>query len=71
MKKDDYPILSLSKRSNQYLLDLYPYPRFVITLVTKNFERGHSFSTYAKFSKKLTFLTTWYAHVCVSGAKKY
>ena len=27
--------------------------------------RGHSFSTYAKFSEKPTFLTSWYAHVCV------
>ena len=27
--------------------------------------RGHSFCTYAKFSKKPTFLTSWYAHVCV------
>ena len=26
--------------------------------------RGHSFSTYAKFSEKLTF-TRWYAHVRV------
>ena len=26
--------------------------------------RGHLFSTYAKFSEKLTFLTPWYAHVC-------
>ena len=26
--------------------------------------RGHSFSTYAKFSEKLTF-TSWYAHVSV------
>ena len=25
----------------------------------------HSFSTYAKFSEKLTFLTPWYAHVRV------
>ena len=25
----------------------------------------HSFSTYAKFSEKLTFLTPWYAHVSV------
>ena len=24
--------------------------------------RGHSFSTYAKFSEKLTFLTPWYEH---------
>ena len=27
--------------------------------------RGHSLSTYAKFSEKLTFLTPWYAHVRV------
>ena len=25
--------------------------------------RGHPLSTYAKFSEKLTFLTSWYAHV--------
>ena len=31
--------------------------------------RDHPFSTYAKFSKKLTFLTSWY--VCVSGGTKY
>ena len=24
----------------------------------------HPFSTYAKLSEKLTFLTSWYAHVC-------
>ena len=33
---------------------------------TKDFQnmwRGHSFSTNAKVSKKLTFLTPWYAHV--------
>ena len=29
------------------------------------FLRGHPLSTYAKFSEKLTFLTPWYAHVCV------
>ena len=27
---------------------------------------GHSFSTYAKFSEKLTFLNPWYAHIHVS-----
>ena len=27
--------------------------------------RGHPFSTYAKFSENLTFLTPWYAHVRV------
>ena len=27
--------------------------------------RDHSFSTYAKFSEKITFLTHWYAHVRV------
>ena len=32
-------------------------------------QKGHSFSTYAKFSKKLTFLTTWYTHVRVSLSK--
>ena len=28
--------------------------------------RDHSFSTYAKFSEKLTFLTPWYIHVPAS-----
>ena len=27
------------------------------------FTAGHPLSTYAKYSKKLTFLTPWYAHV--------
>ena len=27
--------------------------------------RGHSFSTYAKFSEKPIFLTSWYEHGCV------
>ena len=27
--------------------------------------RNHPFSTYAKFSEELTFLTSWYAHVHV------
>ena len=27
---------------------------------------SHPLSTYAKFTKKLTFLTPWYAHVRVS-----
>ena len=27
--------------------------------------RNHSFSTYEKFSEKLTFLTLWYLNVCV------
>ena len=27
--------------------------------------RNHPFSTYVKSSEKLTFLTPWYAHVCV------
>ena len=31
----------------------------------KNLRRDHSFSTYAKFSEKLTFLAPWYAHVRV------
>ena len=29
------------------------------------FMRDHSFSTYAKFPEKLTFLTDWYAHLPV------
>ena len=28
-------------------------------------DRVHPFSMYAKFSEKLTFLTSWYAHICV------
>ena len=42
----------------------------------KFFERGnipknHSFSTFAKFSEKLTFSTPWYEHVRVRiGGKK-
>ena len=32
----------------------------------------HSFSTYAKFYEKLTFLISWYAHQeCVSGNDAY
>ena len=30
-----------------------------------NVFKDHSFKTYAKFSKKLTFLTPWYGHVRV------
>ena len=34
--------------------------------------RNHSFSTYAKFSEKLTFLTPWYeTYVWESGGKKW
>ena len=29
------------------------------------FTAGHPLSTYAKYSKKLTFLTPWYAYVRV------
>ena len=32
-----------------------------IVLTVLVYERDHSFSTYAKFSEKLTFLTPWYA----------
>ena len=32
--------------------------------------RDHSFSTYAKFSEKLTFLTPWYTHVREYGLTK-
>ena len=35
-------------------------------VLTKTYHiKGYSFSTYAKFSEKLTFLTPSYAHVCV------
>ena len=33
--------------------------------IIKNNTWDHSFSTYAKFCEKLTFLTSGYAHVCV------
>ena len=35
----------------------------IITKIWLIFYRDHPFSTWAKFSEKLTFLTTWYAHV--------
>ena len=31
-----------------------------------SYSRSHSFSTYAKFTEKLIFLTPWYAHVSLS-----
>ena len=41
-----------------------------ITELFRKEARGHSFDTNAKFSEKLTFVTPWYTHVCVSGGKK-
>ena len=38
---------------------------FEIPISPWKFIRGHPLSTYAKFSEKLTFLTSWYAHVRV------
>ena len=39
--------------------------RFYKTKVSAIEVWGHPFSTYAKFSEKLTFLTPWYAYVRV------
>ena len=41
--------------------------KLIIYMLLKYFSnnRGHPFSTYAKFSEKLIFLTPWYADVCV------
>ena len=36
-----------------------------LNILAKSFIGGHPLSTYAKFSEKLTFLTSWYAHVRV------
>ena len=33
--------------------------------------RYYSFSTFAKFSKKLTFVTPWYTYLCVSGDQNF
>ena len=33
--------------------------------IVEIFERDLPFCTYAKFSEKLTFLSSWYAQVCV------
>ena len=45
---------------------------FLFKLLTKKIAlRGHSFSTYAKFSEKLTFLNRWYADVCTVIDRTY
>ena len=42
------------------------YCTFWTALKSYKYKIGdHSFSTYAKFSEKLIFLTPWYAHVRV------
>ena len=58
-----------------HFLTLNTFQTFFLTFTclkpaTKTLEKGvkfllggHPFSTYAKFSEKLTFLTPWYAHV--------
>ena len=46
-------------------------PYFMILIINKlsyvilRSLKDHPYNTYAKFSEKLTFLTSWYAHVCV------
>ena len=44
-----------------------------ILLINTNWSsvRDYSFSTYAKFSKKTTFLKPWYAHVRVSFSENF
>ena len=42
----------------------------IVTFMSYFCIRDHSFSAYAKVSGKLTFLTPWYAHMCVSGGKR-
>ena len=37
----------------------------IVVLICTQTPRDHPLSTYAKYSKKLTFLTPWYAHVRV------
>ena len=44
---------------------------WLLQVPNMNVFRDHSFSMYAKFSKKLTFPTPWYAQsVCLAGGKK-
>ena len=39
-------------------------------LFAKKMIRNHSFGTFAKFSEKLSLLTSWYAHVNVTFSEK-
>ena len=50
---------------NSYQTLASSLPKWGFELVKRNPVRDHSFSKYAEFSQKRTFLTTWYAHVCV------
>ena len=59
---------SLGKRRSNGSLPIC-CERSAVTLASMtllyDIETKGSFSTYAKFSEKLTFLNLWYAHVCV------
>ena len=52
-------------RPNKFVLKLPQKYMTVILKLSKNkdLKRARSFSTYAKFSEKVIFLTPWYAHL--------
>ena len=58
-----------SEKSNSDVnLDLFPLALKLLIFIVKKIKKwrylkDHSFSTSAKFSEKLIFLTPWYAHV--------
>ena len=54
--------LGLRKHHNTFWVTVKSPPIIYEGLGTNGL-RDHSFSTYAKFSEKLTFLTSWYANV--------
>ena len=60
-------LVYISKLSKPHL----KLKQFVPSAFIQQFIRDHSFSTWARFSEKLTFLIPWYVHyVGVSGCKK-
>ena len=64
----DCLISFFSYRLDKSLVMLFYYFGFLIFLFLGHFwsqHRDQPFSTYAKFSEELTFLTSWYAHVHV------
>ena len=70
------PLLySMKTSENLRLFDVFRGHRSGRTLVEKGLKtnapvvRDHSFSTFSKFSERLTFLTPWYIYVCVRGVR--
>ena len=65
--KQDKTLYKLGLRTNFQALWTYLFisDHSLIFLKGKKNHGGHSFSTYAKFSENLTFLTLWYPHVRV------